>query len=248
MARQNFVGLVVSQGRMNKTVKVRVQGKVYDRRIDKEVIRRKDFLVHDEGNISKEGDIVRIEAIPKMSKRKAFAIAEIKVNKGQQFAQYEDLAKERIKQEDEFEAKRFIENKENFKNIITQLEDLRKLDQLSHQITSGDEAAESNYQNLINEVNSIKAKYNIKSWPSTDPIIDLELNEPVYTSETEKRVFHMKDILDKVMNDSKYAELKVKILSDKFQNRPIDDIQKSVQKNVLRKYFMDERNELPFAI
>lgn len=248
MARQNFVGLVVSQGRMNKTVKVRVQGKVYDRRIDKEVIRRKDFLVHDEGNISKEGDIVRIEAIPKISKRKAFAIAEIKVNKGQQFAQYEDLAKERIKQEDEFEAKRFIENKENFKNIITQLEDLRKLDQLSHQITSGDEAAESNYQNLINEVNSIKAKYNIKSWPSTDPIIDLELNEPVYTSETEKRVFHMKDILDKVMNDSKYAELKVKILSDKFQNRPIDDIQKSVQKNVLRKYFMDERNELPFAI
>ncbi|CCG23831.1 Mrps17 protein [Candida orthopsilosis Co 90-125] len=248
MARQNFVGLVVSQGRMNKTVKVRVQGKVYDRRIDKEVIRRKDFLVHDEGNISKEGDIVRIEAIPKMSKRKAFAIAEIKVNKGQQFAQYEDLAKERIKQEDEFEAKRFIENKENFKNIITQLEDLRKLDQLSHQITSGDEATEANYQNLINEVNSIKAKYNIKSWPSTDPIIDLELNEPVYTSETEKRVFHMKDILDKVMNDSKYAELKVKILSDKFQNRPIDEIQKSVQKNVLRKYFMDERNELPFAI
>ncbi|KAG5418788.1 hypothetical protein I9W82_003506 [Candida metapsilosis] len=248
MARQNFVGLVVSQGRMNKTVKVRVQGKVYDTRIDKEVIRRKDFLVHDEGNISKEGDIVRIEAIPKISKRKAFAIAEIKVNKGQQFAQYEDLAKERIKQEDELEAKKFIENRENFKSIITQLEDLRKLDQLSHQITSGDEAVEANYQNLINEVNSIKTKYNIKSWPSTDPIIDLELNEPVYTSEAEKRVYRMNDILDKVMNDSKYTELKVKILNEKLKNRPIDEIQKSVQKNVLRKYFMDERNELPFAI
>lgn len=248
MARQNFVGLVVSQGRMNKTVKVRVQGKVYDRRIDKEVIRRKDFLVHDEGNISKEGDVVRIEAIPKISKRKAFAIAEIKINKGQQFAQYEDLAKQRIKQEDELEAKKFIENKEKFKSIVTQLEDLKRLDQLSHQITSGDEETEANYQNLINEVNSIKAKYNIKSWPSTDPIIDLELNEPVYTSETEKRVYHMNDILDKVMNDSKYSELKVKILSDKFQNRPIDEIQRSVQKNVLRKYFMHEKNELPFAI
>lgn len=174
MARQNFVGLVVSQGRMNKTVKVRVQGKVYDRRIDKEVIRRKDFLVHDEGNISKEGDVVRIEAIPKISKRKAFAIAEIKINKGQQFAQYEDLAKQRIKQEDELEAKKFIENKEKFKSIVTQLEDLKRLDQLSYQITSGDEETEANYQNLINEVNSIKAKYNIKSWPSTDPIIDLD--------------------------------------------------------------------------
>ena len=115
-------------------------------------------------------------------------------------------------------------------------------------ITSGDEETEANYQNLINEVNSIKAKYNIKSWPSTDPIIDLELNEPVYTSEIEKRVYHMNDILDKVMNDSKYSELKVKILSDKFQNRPIDEIQRSVQKNVLRKYFMHEKNELPFAI
>lgn len=248
MARQNFVGLVVSQGRMNKTVKVRVQGKVYDRRIDKEVIRRKDFLVHDEGNISKEGDVVRIEAIPKISKRKAFAIAEIKINKGQQFAQYEDLAKQRIKQEDELEAKKFIENKEKFKSIVTQLEDLKRLDQLSYQITSGDEETEANYQNLINEVNSIKAKYNIKLWPSTDPIIDLELNEPVYTSEIEKRVYHMNDILDKVMNDSKYSELKVKILSDKFQNRPIDEIQRSVQKNVLRKYFMHEKNELPFAI
>ena len=223
MARQNFVGLVVSQGRMNKTVKVRVQGKVYDRRIDKEVIRRKDFLVHDEGNISKEGDVVRIEAIPK-------------------------IAKQRIKQEDEVEAKKFIENKEKFKSIVTQLEDLKRLDQLSYQITSGDEETEANYQNLINEVNSIKAKYNIKSWPSTDPIIDLELNEPVYTSEIEKRVYHMNDILDKVMNDSKYSELKVKILSDKFQNRPIDEIQRSVQKNVLRKYFMHEKNELPFAI
>ncbi|CAK9684638.1 unnamed protein product [Candida parapsilosis] len=233
---------------MNKTVKVRVQGKVYDRRIDKEVIRRKDFLVHDEGNISKEGDVVRIEAIPKISKRKAFAIAEIKINKGQQFAQYEDLAKQRIKQEDELEAKKFIENKEKFKSIVTQLEDLKRLDQLSYQITSGDEETEANYQNLINEVNSIKAKYNIKSWPSTDPIIDLELNEPVYTSEIEKRVYHMNDILDKVMNDSKYSELKVKILSDKFQNRPIDEIQRSVQKNVLRKYFMHEKNELPFAI
>lgn len=83
MARQNFIGVVLTQGKMAKTVKVRVQGKVFDKRIGKEILTRKDFLVHDEGDICKEGDLVRIESIPKRSKRKAFAIAEIKVNKGQ---------------------------------------------------------------------------------------------------------------------------------------------------------------------
>ena len=67
MAKQNFIGLVVSQGKMAKTVKVRVQRKVYDTRIHKEVIKRKDYLVHDEGNLCKEGDVVRIESIPKLS-------------------------------------------------------------------------------------------------------------------------------------------------------------------------------------
>ena len=81
---------------MTKTVKVRVQGRVYDKRVDKEILTRKDYLVHDEGSICKEGDIVRIESIPKISKRKAFAIAEIKVNKGQQFAAYEEMAKNKL--------------------------------------------------------------------------------------------------------------------------------------------------------
>lgn len=35
MARQNFLGLVVSQGKMSKTVKVRVQRKAFDRVINK---------------------------------------------------------------------------------------------------------------------------------------------------------------------------------------------------------------------
>lgn len=69
MARQNFVGVVISQGKMTKTVKVRVQGRVYDKRVDKEILTRKDYLVHDEGSICKEGDIVRIESIPKISKK-----------------------------------------------------------------------------------------------------------------------------------------------------------------------------------
>jgi Ribosomal protein S17 len=38
---------------------------------------RKDFLVHDEGNVGTVGDIVRIESCRPMSKMKHFALAEI---------------------------------------------------------------------------------------------------------------------------------------------------------------------------
>ena len=126
MARQNFIGVVLTQGKMAKTVKVRVQGKVFDKRIGKEILTRKDFLVHDEGDICKEGDLVRIESIPKRSKRKAFAIAEIKVNKGQQFAAYEEMAKQQVKLDEEQHAKQFIENRNEFSKIITKLEDLKR--------------------------------------------------------------------------------------------------------------------------
>ena len=38
---------------------------------------RKDYLVHDEGELCKTGDIVRIEACRPISARKHFALAEI---------------------------------------------------------------------------------------------------------------------------------------------------------------------------
>ncbi|KAI5965656.1 uncharacterized protein KGF55_001018 [Candida pseudojiufengensis] len=251
MARQNFVGLVVSQGRMNKTVKVRVQGKIYDRRIDKEIIRRKDFLCHDEGNICKEGDIVRIESIPKISKLKAFAIAEIKINKGQQFEQYESLAKQRIQEEDLKEIEFFKQNKDKFSKIVTKLEDLKKIDELNYKITNLENlenSSTSNEDSIIVEINKIKSKYNIKSYPSTEPLIDLDLNSPIYKSELEKRVYHMDYILNELLNNSKYEEFKNRILLKKFKDRSLDSIQKSILKNVLRKYVINEENELPFAL
>ena len=100
MARQNFIGLVVSQGKMQKTVKVRVERKVFDKRINKELMKRKDFLVHDEGEITREGDLVRIEATRPLSKWKSFAIAEIIRNKGQQFALFESQAKDDVLKEE----------------------------------------------------------------------------------------------------------------------------------------------------
>ena len=77
MARQNFRGRHFPR-KNDKTVKVRVQGRVYDKRVDKEILTRKDYLVHDEGSICKEGDIVRIESIPKISKEKLLLLPKLK--------------------------------------------------------------------------------------------------------------------------------------------------------------------------
>lgn len=55
---------------MQKTVKVRVETKVFNKKINKELFHRRDYLVHDEGEISREGDLVRIEATRPLSKRK----------------------------------------------------------------------------------------------------------------------------------------------------------------------------------
>ncbi|MCP8718903.1 MAG: ribosomal protein S17 [Asgard group archaeon] len=244
MARQNFIGVVLTQGKMAKTVKVRVQGKVFDKRIGKEILTRKDFLVHDEGDICKEGDLVRIESIPKRSKRKAFAIAEIKVNKGQQFAAYEEMAKQQVKLDEEQHAKQFIENRNEFSKIITKLEDLKKMDKLAYGITSNEEQDKSD---LIKEMNQIKEKYNIKSWPTTEPTVDLELNKPIFLDEKEKRLYYIKHILTEALGNEKYESWKKSIL-DKELKHATDNTSRAIQKNVLRKYILDVRNECPVPL
>ncbi|KAK9366479.1 hypothetical protein V1509DRAFT_629561 [Lipomyces kononenkoae] len=88
--RQNFVGLVISQGKMAKTVKVRVQIPVQNSRYKLVVNKRRDFLVHDEGDICREGDIVRIESTRPLSARKFFAVAEIKTAYGQELQKYQN--------------------------------------------------------------------------------------------------------------------------------------------------------------
>ncbi|KAK6456672.1 uncharacterized protein RJT20DRAFT_33553 [Scheffersomyces xylosifermentans] len=239
MAKQNFIGLVVSQGKMAKTVKVRVQGKVYDKRVHKEVIKRKDYLVHDEGNLCKEGDIVRIESIPKISARKSFAVAEIKVNKGQQFALYETLGKEKVAQEEKAKLESFIKEKQQFESVVTQIEDLRKLDQIANAYQTQPNADRAE---LLSEINRIKEKWNIKSWPSEEPLLDLKINE----KEKDIRELKLSMIVDKIMSDEYTAE-RNQILSENSKT-PVEDLKKHTQKNIIRKYVLDSRNEIPFEI
>ncbi|KAK9448597.1 mitochondrial 37S ribosomal protein uS17m [Limtongia smithiae] len=91
--KQNLIGMVVSHGRMTKTVKVRVHIPVYNSKIDMLINKRKDIMVHDEGNLAREGDIVRIESTKPISAQKFFAIAEIKAPKGRMFEKYRDIGR-----------------------------------------------------------------------------------------------------------------------------------------------------------
>lgn len=242
MARQNFVGLVVSQGKMNKTVKVRVQTKAYDKRVHKEVIQRKDYLVHDEGNLCKEGDIVRIEAIPKISARKYFAIAEIKVNKGQQFALYETFAKEKVAQEEQAKITEFLEKRKEFEATIEKVEDLKSLDRISKAVQS----PEADKQALLDQINEIKQKYGITSWPSPEPVLKLEINEASKDlSVVENRIAHIKQILDKFMS-SEFAAHRQEVLASLNKNG--GELQPHTIKNILRKYVLDPRNDVPFTL
>lgn len=261
MARQNFVGLVVSQGKMAKTVKVRVQSKGYDVKVNKEVLKRKDYLVHDEGELCKEGDIVRIEAIPKISPRKYFAVAEIKVNKGQQFALYEQLAKEKVAQEEKAKILDFLLKRNELESIITKIDDLKLLDQHTSQYRANPDA---NREQLLLEINRIKEKYNIPQWPAKEPVLDLEVNtdadravldesKPDLASKLEEeqeairslRLTHISTILEVLMNPE-YTTQRDTIL--KAMNKDPATLKRHTLKNILRRYILEPTNKCPIAL
>ncbi|CAH6721758.1 37S ribosomal protein S17, mitochondrial [[Candida] jaroonii] len=244
MARQNFIGLVVSQGKMHKTVKVRVQSKTYDKKINKDVLRRKDYLVHDEGNLCKEGDIVRIEAIPKISARKYFAIAEIKVDKGQQFALYETLAKKKVAEEEKSLVNEFINRRNELETTINKVEDLKILDRI---VNKAKNSSETDRENLVKEINDIKQKYNIKSWPNVEPVLDLDISKASKDlSIIENRYTHIHKILETLMSPE-YNDKKVEILTQ-VSKKDIEDLKPNVQKNLLRKFILDPKNECPVSL
>lgn len=244
MPRQNFVGLVVSQGKMAKTVKVRVQSKAYDKRVHKDILKRKDYLVHDEGELCKEGDLVRIEEIPKISARKYFAIAEIKVNKGSQFELYERLAREKVASENTEKIAQFLARRKQYEATIEKVEDLKILDRVTksfHDDPAADKAK------ILAQINEIKEKYGINLWPTIEPVVNLELNETLRDlSVLENRSANISAILDKLMSPE-LSEQRQKMLEQSTQGKygDVNGLKKPVQKNILRKYVLDPRNEVP---
>ncbi|KAL3229952.1 Small ribosomal subunit protein uS17m [Nakaseomyces bracarensis] len=237
MARQNFIGLVVSQGKMQKTVKVRVERKVFNKRINKELFRRKDFLVHDEGEITREGDLVRIESTRPLSKWKSFAIAEIIRNKGQQFAQFEAQAKVDVLNEETEKTKQFLERREErlgYQNGQL-LRDIRVLQ--SHFANRSEQELQA--QELSEEIQKIKERYGVDNFtPQTlTTLVKLDVNaiEEDLVSQKEK-IDNAQSRIANLMADREKA---IEFLKQNQVNSP-ESLQKNIMKNLVRKYVMKE--------
>nr|CAI6676788.1 BPK_HP1_G0043120.mRNA.1.CDS.1 [Saccharomyces cerevisiae] len=210
MARQNFFRLGrLPKGRCKKTVKVRVETKVFNKKINKELFHRRDYLVHDEGEISREGDLVRIEATRPLSKRKFFAIAEIIRNKGQQFALYESEAHE--------------ENKLNEKTTL-----LRDIRTIQDALSSG---------STPKELLEIKQRYGIQDFSQETvrqllqlDISGLEVNLEKQRSLIDRIQTRLSELLS---NDLKCDQF----LKDHGVEDPLT-LKKNIKKNLLRKHVM----------
>jgi len=74
--RRAFVGRVIS-GKMEKTAVVEVERLTRHRVYGKTMRSVKRYMVHNEGNEGKEGDLVKIEETRPLSKEKRWTIVEI---------------------------------------------------------------------------------------------------------------------------------------------------------------------------
>jgi small subunit ribosomal protein S17 len=75
MPKRVLAGRVVSD-KMDKTVTVSVERQVMHPLYKKFIRRSKKYAAHDEGNVCKVGDLVRIEECPPISKRKTWTVIE----------------------------------------------------------------------------------------------------------------------------------------------------------------------------
>lgn len=238
------MGLVVSQGKMAKTAKVRVQWKTYNKTVHKEILKRRDYLVHDEGDLCREGDVVRIEAIPRRSARKTFAVAEIKVNKGLQFALYETLAKEKLQQEEKDSVEALAARRDEFSRTITQIQDLQRLDEVVNQYQTNPNA---DREALVTEIRQIQDKYGIQAWPLPEPILQLALDKPLHEiSEADRRQAHFPEIYRQI-SQPQHAQWRHEVLSRMAKREPAA-LASHTAKNMLRKHILDVKNACPVPI
>lgn len=232
MARQNFIGLVISQGKMNKTVKVRVQQTMYNSKIMKSLITQRNYLVHDEGNICKEGDLVRIESTRPLSPKKFFAVAEIKKNVGQQFEKYEKEAKENVDQQEAVLTREFlIKRNDRISGKSTTVQDLLRIEQLALNTNTKISAKE------VEEITQLKAKYGITSWPPQKRVVKLDLEVLREKVNALRKDINTLDLLSQVMQKQDQVEIILKQMG--HEN---DNLKESVKKNIVRKYLRNAEN------
>lgn len=109
--RPSLTGVVVSQGKMAKTVKIQIKKVKWNSVVSKYVTNLKTMLVHDELDKCREGDVVRIQYVRPLSARKSWAVAEIMKLKGTSWQKYQqripkEVERDELAKLDEFIAKR----------------------------------------------------------------------------------------------------------------------------------------------
>ena len=75
MPKRILTGRVVSD-KMDKTITVLVDRRIMHPLYKKFIRRSKKYAAHDEANVCKVGDLVRIEECPPISKRKTWTVIE----------------------------------------------------------------------------------------------------------------------------------------------------------------------------
>lgn len=236
MVKQNFVGMVISHGKMNKTVKVRVQRMKFNKLVNKDVVRFTDFLVHDEANKCKEGDVVRIQYVRPLSARKSFAVSEILMNKGLSWIKYREEAPGKVAAEELTKIAEYKEERskrlgqDGYETTAQQMDNLRKINLLSirHDRKPEDE----------DWVTKTMQKYQIPSWPNETKIFDLEVDQ--LRKELE-------DLSVEIKNSS-FSSFTIDLMENKPEEvnnilRSLgkadpEKLAKNIKKNILMKHFV----------
>jgi small subunit ribosomal protein S17 len=234
MARLNFLGFVISQGKMEKTIKVRVLQKKFDNKVQKHFLQKKDYLVHDEGNITREGDLVRIEQTRPLSAKKFFAVAEIKKNKGQQFATYQKEAKTNVQKEETEKSAIFDTKKQLFQNNVNEslYKDLSLVEDLRVKKNLSEEEME--------KIQQIKEKYNVSRF--SEDGLETPLNKELFNP----TIVELSEKIDNLSFDLKLRTTLNSLLSDESKKAIVAEIsekmkitpetKKNIKKNLVRKY------------
>ncbi|ANB14034.1 mitochondrial 37S ribosomal protein MRPS17 [Sugiyamaella lignohabitans] len=242
MARQSFIGFVTSQGKMNKTIKVRVRKVKFNRVIHKDIIEYKDFMVHDELNKCQEGDVVRIQYVRPLSAHKSFAVAEIMKYKGTEWMKYQAEAPQKVTEEElkkleEYKLER--QARIEAKGTSSIAENIRKVEKSF----AGDKSLAESDKPLVQD---LMKKYGISSWPPSHEIIkldasklkkelqelDIEISALSYSSYTKDFLASQPEEADKILQSL---------------GHDTTTMNSSIKKNILMKHFAKSFNSIPVA-
>lgn len=127
MVRPSKVGVVISQGKMDKTVKVRIRNTNWNRHVSKYIVSHRNMLVHDELNKCREGDVVRIQYVRPLSPKKSWAVAEFMKLQGSSWEKYQqeipsEVRREEIQKLQEFQVLRRLRDAHHGEDpVVTEL-------------------------------------------------------------------------------------------------------------------------------